>query len=82
MVQIRSEEKQAIRDASAPVKQMASQIWGATVAQIEAGIDAQITDLDTAKDLLVVLTIEAKSLERRIRALENRLNKQSAPSGG
>jgi hypothetical protein len=75
LIQIQSDEMKAIRNASPDINQMASQIWGANAEQIETGINTQVTDLATAKDLLVVLTLEAKSLERRVRALESRLNK-------
>lgn len=72
-VVIKSAAKQALRDASANVQQMAADIWQATPAQIEAGIDIRVTDLQTARDLLTVLTLTVKAQETELRAIKRLL---------
>lgn len=69
---IESPSAKALRDASAEVRQMAIDIWQASPDQIEAGINNRITDLITARRLLVVLVLVLKSHEERLRTLEKK----------
>lgn len=70
-VVVEASDRAALRNASQPVKDMALQIWDASADTVENAI-LNISDLATARLLLVVLTLHARNLEHRVRELERK----------
>jgi hypothetical protein len=65
-IQLSSEEKQALRDVSQDVKDIASAIWDAPPAQIETAINNNVTDLQAARNLLIVLALQVKYIYKEL----------------